>query len=275
MARTGKLTAVSLIFLILAGGAAISSVSHSNTASGFSTGSLSIDDYPQQDGGSDERLFQYRSMWLEGYQIINHSEVERVIKVARDSNINCVTPLINAHYLGTFYNSSFHPRYRDLAWDFDPTMDLIREAHKYNIKVMPWFHTMIDSYAISLHPEWGQVSSTGSRSGSWLNPTLPEVQQYLADVVYQLFRDYPLDGIHLDACRYPSSSYGYDDYSIQQYYDEEWDDFNAFRREQVTECMIGIYDSISSIRPYVWIGADIGSSSSTRQNSWFQDTENW
>jgi len=232
-------------------------------------------DYPQQDGGSDDRLFQYRSMWLEGYQIINHSEVVKVIEVARASNINCVTPLINAHYLGTFYNSSFHPRYRDLAWDFDPTMDLIREAHKYNIKVMPWFHTMIDSYAIRDHPDWGQVYSSGSRSGSWLNPTLPEVQQYLADVVYQLFRDYPLDGIHMDACRYPSSSYGYDDYSIQQYLAEGWTDFNAFRRQQMTEVMTSIYDSISTIRPYVWIGADIGASLGTRQNSWFQDTERW
>ncbi|MGA1820328.1 MAG: family 10 glycosylhydrolase [Thermoplasmatota archaeon] len=232
-------------------------------------------DYPQQDGGSDERLFQYRSMWLEGYQIINHSEVQKVIKVARDSNINCVTPLINAHSLGTFYNSSFHPRYRDLTWDFDPLMDLIREAHKYNIHVMPWFHTMIDPYAISRNPEWGLVSNSGVRSGSWLNPSLPEVQDYLADVVYQLFRDYPLDGIHLDACRYPSSAYGYDSYSIQLYYDEGWNDFNAFRREQVTKCMISIHDSISRIRPYVWIGADIGNSYSSRQNSWFQDSENW
>ncbi|MGA1872664.1 MAG: family 10 glycosylhydrolase [Thermoplasmatota archaeon] len=232
-------------------------------------------DYPQQDGGSDDRLFQYRSMWLEGYQIINHSEVLKVIKVARDSNINCLTPLINAHSLGTFYNSSFHPRYRDLDWYFDPLMDLIREAHKYNIHVMPWFHTMIDYHAIRAHPEWAQVSSSGSRSTGWLNPALPEVQKYLKAVVYQLFRDYPLDGIHLDACRYPSSSYGYDAFSLQLYETEGWTDFNAFRREQITKCMISIYDSISSIRPYAWIGADIGSSSSTRQNSWFQDTENW
>ncbi len=140
---------------------------------------------------------------------------------------------------------------------------------------MPWFHTMIDSYALKQHPEWGCVTDTGGRSRSWLNPTLPEVQNYLANVTYQLFRDYPLDGIHLDAIRYPSSSYGYDDYSIQQYYAEGWTDFNAFRRQQMTEVATAIHDSISRIRPYVWIGADIGSSYSGRQNSWFQDTERW
>jgi len=261
-----------VLLIALMGAVSTSENAVRSVSEGTSTG---IMDYPQQDGGSDDRLFQYRSMWLEGYQIINHSEVQKVIQVARDSNINCVTPLINAHYLGTFYNSSYHPRYRDLAWDFDPTMDLIREAHKYGIKVMPWFHTMIDPHAISLNPEWGQVTSSGSRSGSWLNPSLPEVQRYLGNVTYQLFRDYPLDGIHLDACRYPSSTYGYDDHSIALYYEEGWDDFNAFRREQMTKCMISIHDSISRIRPYVWIGADIGSSYSGRENSWFQDSDNW
>ena len=33
-------------------------------------------DYPQQDGGSDDRLFQYRSMWMDGYQIVNISDPE-------------------------------------------------------------------------------------------------------------------------------------------------------------------------------------------------------
>ena len=230
--------------------------------------------YPQQDGGTDDRLFEYRSMWLEGYQIINHSEVLKVIDVARNSNINCLTPLINGHYLGTFYNSSFHPRYKDLAWNFDPLMDLIREAHKYSIHVMPWFHTMLDYQAVSDHPEWGAVTSTGGRSGAWMNAALPEVQSYLSNVSYQLLRDYPLDGIHLDTIRYPSSSYGYDDYSIQKYNDEGWTSFTEFRKQQITDVVTALYDTISSIRPYVLVGADIGSNS-WRETSWFQDTDRW
>ncbi|MDG6224772.1 MAG: family 10 glycosylhydrolase [Candidatus Thermoplasmatota archaeon] len=231
--------------------------------------------YGQQDGGNDTRLFQYRSMWLEGYQIINHSEVLKVVETARSSNVNCLSPLINGNYLGVFYNSSYHPRFSELAWDFDPLMDLIREAHKYGIHVMPWFHTLIDPIVLREHPEWGCVSSSGYRSPSWLNPTLPEVQSYLANVTGQLMADYPLDGIKLDTIRYPGSNYGYDEYSIQIYYEENWTDFNAFRRQQITECMMAISDAINEVRPYAWIGADIFTNSYSRQYSIFQDSELW
>ncbi len=231
--------------------------------------------YKQQDGGNDTRLFQYRSMWFEGYQIINHSEVLKVIEVAKYSHINCLSPLINGNYLGNFYNSSYHPRYKELSWDFDPLMDLTREAHKYGIHVMPWFHTMIDYQALKDHPEWGCVSNTGSRSTAWLNPTLPAVQSHLANVTQQLMRDYPIDGIKLDTIRYPASNYGYDPYSIQMYYKENWTDFNAFRRQQITECAVAISDAINEVRPYVWIGADIFADTYSRQNYVFQDSELW
>ena len=236
---------------------------------------FAIGGYGQQDGGNDTRLFEYRSMWLEGYQIINHSEVLKVVETARSSNVNCLSPLINGNYLGVFYNSSYHPRFSELAWDFDPLMDLIREAHKYGIHVMPWFHTLIDPIVLSEHPEWGCVSSSGYRSPSWLNPTLPDVQSYLANVTRQLMVDYPLDGIKLDTIRYPGSNYGYDPYSIQLYYEENWTDINAFRRQQITECVMAISDAINEVRPYAWIGADIFTNSYSRQNSIFQDSELW
>jgi len=238
----------------------------------ISTTSRSLQTY---DDIKDQISEQFRSIWLEGYQIINQSEVERVIELATTYNINCVSPLINGNYYGVYYNSSYISKYPEVHWSFDPLMSLIREAHKYNIKVVPWFHTMIDYFALRNNPDWGVVSNGGSTSSAWMNPARPEVRSYLCNITRELFTNYPLDGIKLDTIRYPSSAYSYDQYSIEKYTLEGWDDFDAFRRQQITEVVQSIYSTVMEIRPYSLIGADISSSEYGRMDHWFQDVQTW
>ena len=232
-------------------------------------------DYPQQDGGSDERFFEYRSMWLEGYQIVNISEIEKVVELARRHNYNCLSPLINGDYYGVYYNSKYEPKHVDVAWNFDPLMELIQEAHKYGIAVMPWFHTMINPIALRDNPEWGAVHESGYRSIYWMNPALPQVKNYLGNTTRELFYRYPLDGIKIDTIRYPNGQYSYDDYSLRIYVDEGWDDPDAFRREQITKIMKVINGNITEMRPWAWIGADIFSNYNSRQYGVFQDAYGW
>ncbi|MFW3146681.1 MAG: family 10 glycosylhydrolase [Thermoplasmatota archaeon] len=232
-------------------------------------------DYPQQDGGSDDRLFEYRSMWTDGYQIVNRSEIQAMVKFAVDHNFNCISPNINGHYLGVFYNSTYFPKYVEVHWSFDPLMELIREAHKYNIHVMPWFHTLYNYPLLREHPEWRDRSSSGSYSSHWIDPANPDARNYLANMTKELFANYPLDGIKLDTIRYGSSIYGYTDISIQKYYDEGWTNFNDFRRNQVTEVVDLLYNTIMDIRPYVWVGADIWHGYWSWYNGVFQDSRTW
>jgi len=231
--------------------------------------------YPQQDGGNDDRLFEYRSMWMEGYQIVNISEIKAVVKFARENNFNCLSPLINGHYLGVFYNSTIFPKYPEVKWDFDPLMELIKEAHKYNIQVMPWFHTMYSRPALIEHPQWRDMSRYGSYSWYWMDPSNPEVRSFLINETKELFENYPLDGIKLDTIRYGGSSMGYTPFAQQKYLDEGWTDYSDFRRNQITEVVEIIYNTIMDLTPWVWVGADIWHSYLSWYNYVFQDSRTW
>lgn len=227
----------------------------------------------QLDFGDDD--YQYRSMWLEGYQIVNISEVRTVVDFARRYNFNCLSPLINGDYRGVFYNSSIYPKHPDVRWDFDPLMELIREAHKYGIQVHPWWHTMIERSFYYENPEWGVVSSSGYRSTTWINPAYPEARSHVRNVTMEVVSNYPIDGIKLDTIRYPNSAYSYDDYSIEKFNNSGLTDFNEFRRIQITETVELIYNSIMEKKPWLWVGADVFSSSWSRANGVFQEPEVW
>jgi hypothetical protein len=197
------------------------------------------------------------------------------VQLARENNFNCLSPLINGHHLGVFYDSKYFPKYPEVYWDFDPLMELIKEAHKYNIHVMPWFHTMYNYPALREHPEWRDRASSGAYSSVWMDAANPEVREFLVNITTELFTKYPLDGIKLDTIRYGGSTYGYTDISIQKYYDEGWEDFSDFRRNQITEIVRILYNTIMDIRPYTWVGADIWHSYWSWYNYVFQDSRRW
>ncbi|MGA1872663.1 MAG: family 10 glycosylhydrolase [Thermoplasmatota archaeon] len=272
MMRPNILISVS-IFLVLSSAFTISSSSHGNSK--IPAIDAPSTDYPQQDGGSDERLFQYRSMWMDGYQIVNISEVRAAIRFARENGFNCVSPNINGHYLGVFYDSQYFPKYPEVHWSFDPLMELIKEAHKYNIHVMPWFHTMYNYPALREHPEWRDRTSSGGYSSYWMDPANPEVRSFLVNLTGELFENYPLDGIKLDTIRYGGSYMGYTEIAIQKYYDEGWTNFNDFRRNQITEVVELLYGTVMGIRPWAWVGADIWHQYSSWYSYVFQDSRTW
>ncbi len=223
----------------------------------------------------DEETYEYRSMWIEGYQIVNISEVQSVVELARKFNFNCLSPLINGDYRGVFYDSKIFPKHPDVRWDFDPLMELIKEAHKYGIQVHPWWHTMVDRFFYSEHPEWGCVSSGGNPTGSWINPAYPEARSYVKNVTMEMVTNYPIDGLKLDTIRYPNSAYSYDSYTIEKFNSSGMSDFNVFRIQQITETVDLIYRSIMEKKPWLWVGADIFSSSWSRLNGVFQEPEVW
>ncbi len=221
-------------------------------------------------------VYEFRSMWMDGYEIVNISEIEKAVEFARNYNFNCMSPLINANYYGVYYNSRYEKKHKDVTPDFDPLMELVKEAHKYGIEVHPWYHTMINRQGIRNHPEWGVVSSSGARSTAWVNPAIPEAREYIADVIVEVMSEYPLDGIKLDTVRYPNSDYSYDDYSLQKFEDSGMTDFNDFRRLQITETMEVIYNAVVGKRPYKWVGADV---SHSYNGGWYysgaQDSAEW
>ncbi len=111
----------------------------------------------------------------------------------------------------------------------DPLRELIDAAHAEDIKVMAWFEYGFAAFngspgpILEAKPEWGAINSSGEqvvKNGFfWLNSLLPEVQEFMTDLVLEVVTKYPdIDGVQGDD-RLPAmpSEGGYDDYTKDKY----------------------------------------------------------
>lgn len=111
----------------------------------------------------------------------------------------------------------------------DPLRELIDAAHAKNIKVFAWFEYGFAAMngspgpILTAKPEWAAINSDGNqvvKNGFfWLNSLLPEVQNFMDDLVLEVVRNYPdIDGVQGDD-RLPAmpTEAGYDDYTVNLY----------------------------------------------------------
>lgn len=196
--------------------------------------------------------------------------------------------------------------YRDPAfsgWTEDPLAVLVEEAHRRGIQVHPWvwvFNVGIGeetSPVLRDHPEWRELSQKGDTvappsGSSWLNPSLPEVRQYLKNLFLELVTRYPVDGIHLDYIRYPESTstvvfgyspasvaafmarYGIDPHQIRPGSREAtlWDDW---RRENITSFVQEVAEAVRAVRPNLLVSAAVIPEPDRARNITMQDWKLW
>ncbi len=123
----------------------------------------------------------------------------------------------------------------------DMLKDLIDECHKKNIKVIFWFEygfmsqhgnaaTVNNNPILAQHPTWNAIAHDGTpahynNTDFYFNSYLPEVQQFLIDLMVESIIKYHPDGIQgddrLPACARNS---GYDDYTKNKYKTEKGTD---------------------------------------------------
>ena len=115
---------------------------------------------------------------------------------------------------------------------------------------------------------WAGVGQAGIY---YLDPGNPAVRDYTTDVYLNVLRNYDVDGIHLDQVRYyegdalrwgynPTSvalfnaTFGRDPDSVPEPSDPQW---VAWRRDQVTSLVRGIYTAAKAIKPNVAVTAAV------------------
>ncbi len=160
---------------------------------------------------------------------------------------------------------------------FDPLRVWLAEAHKRGIKVNIWFESFyignkpqINNSILAVKPEWANknlrnydsetlVTSTSEHNGYFLDPSNPEVQEFLVELVKEIIESYTPDGFNFDYCRYPQSiaaryagyaqsNWGYTTYAREDfkqkfghdpidisYGTDAWTDWDNYRRDKVTE----------------------------------------
>lgn len=188
----------------------------------------------------------------------------------------------------TTYESS-EPR-SPAAGDVDVLAEYVERGHRAGLRVFAYVNTHLvtdgsntptdPAHVIHAHPEWRTWAYAGGTpvvqdlthdgEGLWLDPALPEVRRYLADIAGDIASNYDVDGIVLDRIRYPQTSFtrenrdfGYHPDAVRRFHREQrhrWTrhhavpdprdpEWIAFRQRAVTETVGAIHDRLAEIDP--------------------------
>ncbi|NJK52131.1 MAG: family 10 glycosylhydrolase [Leptolyngbyaceae cyanobacterium SU_3_3] len=150
----------------------------------------------------------------------------------------------------------------------DIMADLVTQSHRQGLLVMPWFEFGFmappTSELVINHPEWltqkrdgSQTSISGAGEVVWLNPFLPEVQEFMTALVVEAVSQYDVDGVQFDDHMSLPREFGYDDYTVALYTketkksppanpaDEAW---LKWRADKITAFMVKLKNAVKARR---------------------------
>ncbi len=176
----------------------------------------------------------------------------------------------------------------------EPLGELIEEAHRYKMLVLPWFEFGFmapPSSELALkHPNWltqarDGTQTTNSAAGEvvWLNPFHPEVQKFITDLVMEVVNNYDIDGIQFDDHLCLPVQLGYDSYTVNLYKQEteldppsDYRDTNwmRWRADKLTEFVTQLNQTIKAENPNKILSIS-PNPYHTAYNSFLQDWLDW
>jgi uncharacterized lipoprotein YddW (UPF0748 family) len=197
------------------------------------------------------------------------------------------------------------------AGDVDVLAEFVARGHERGLKVFAYVNTHLvtegsasptdPNHVVNAHPDWRTYAYNGGAptvqttaedgEGLWLEPALPEVQRYLADIVGDIASNYAIDGVVLDRIRYPQTAFtrenrdfGYHPEAIERFnrrYHKEGvpsprdADWIEFRQQAVTDAVAAIYARLGRIDPELLLLAyPIGRLNDARTFN-YQDWPRW
>ena len=161
-----------------------------------------------------------------------------------------------------FYPSKYSPWSEYLTGSqgtnpgYDPLKFMIDEAHKRGIEFHAWFNpyrltmkgksTKTESLAKEnigrKKPEWTAVYG----GQLYLNPGIPEVNDYVIDSIVEVVRNYDIDGVHMDDYFYPYKVKGqeYPDSVQFQRYGGKFSNVGDWRRNNINKLVEKLHNEI-------------------------------
>ena len=128
----------------------------------------------------------------------------------------------------------------------DPLQEIIVEAHKHGMEVIPWFEygfaasfSQNGGHIVQTYPHWASEGTDGeivTKNGfDWLNAIHPEVQDFMKELILEVIKNYDVDGFQGDD-RLPAmaSEAGYSDYTVELYRSEHDGEEPPFNPGQVS-----------------------------------------
>ena len=153
---------------------------------------------------------QIRGVWSHpGFFGSNEQEATKKIRATLDEYVQCGIDTVILLIKGTngyvYYDTRIGAKDPAYAWDFFGVF--LKEAQARKITLHPWFCVFNESAVagqVRQHPEW-LIRSPDNEMVGEVNPALPEVRAYERSLMIELLQRYPVEWIHLDYIRFPSS----------------------------------------------------------------------
>ena len=222
-------------------------------------------------------MFELRGVWIANRPhskvLESRSQIVEALDFLRTHGFNTIFPVVwNRGY--TLYPSRVMKRYNLPAIDpfygqqqRDPLAEMTQEARQRQIKVIPWLeygfaasHLANGGHMLQTYPHWLAIDRSGAvvRHGglTWMNGFLPNVQEFMLEIVREIVTNYSVDGIQ--GCdRLPALpvTAGYDSFTIGQYQsefgkqppnnysDREW---IQWRSDRLTDFLAQMYRTIKT-----------------------------
>lgn len=259
---------------------------------------------------------EYRMIWADTWHngFLTDDETTSFVNTVAAANYNAI--VVEIRKAGdAYYDSEYEPWATNIDTGYDPLQDLINKAHAQGIEVHAWIVTyrawyktwpeapeghVYDIHGPESAEDWSMRTSDGGyEEGNSLNidPGVPGVQDYLANIVKDIVSKYNVDGINFDYIRYPGTGWGYNDYTRQRFYyeygyypptssaDPNWGVWCDYRRRQVTDLVRKCFVEAMYINPRIkmsvdtvgWEGADPNTNyvGTPQYANVFQDARGW
>ncbi|MDX2305410.1 MAG: family 10 glycosylhydrolase [Microscillaceae bacterium] len=146
---------------------------------------------------------------------------------------------------------------------YDPLEFMIEQCHKRNMELHAWFNPFRAVYSIEQSdlaynhiskqkPHWFLTYGKQQQ----FNPGIPEVRQYIAQVIMDVVKRYDIDGVQFDDYFYPYKIYGqeFPDEPTYRMYAGGSRDKSDWRRDNINQLIRMIHENIKKEKPHVKFG---------------------
>jgi len=146
---------------------------------------------------------------------------------------------------------------------YDPLKFMVEEAHKRGIEFHAWFNP----YRLSTSGSRDRLSSDniGRKKPEWtvayggqlyLNPGIPEVNNYVVNSIVEVVKNYDIDGVHMDDYFYPYKvkNQEYPDSAQFKKYGSKFSSIGDWRRNNVNTLIEKLHNSIKKEKENVEFG---------------------
>jgi len=245
---------------------------------------------------------EIRGVWITNNDTVyfmDQTRTKDAVNLLADLNFNTLYPVVwNSGYV--LYESALAKR--EGIQPFSPRgdqgqdtlADLITQAHRRKLLVLPWFEFGFmappDSELVKRHPNWlthrqdgSKTSISGAGEVVWMNPFRPEVQRFMTELVMEVVNQYDIDGVQFDDHTALPNEFGYDAFTVALYQretkkapptDPKDSNWIRWRADKITAFMTQLNQTIKAAKPNILVSLS-PATYRLAYNTFLQDWLDW